>query len=128
MDKRTTDVGRKRTQTPFEKSRGRKPQWCSQLSQAFYFLRFRLRMLLTEKNKQKEIGSSIFRMFSPRRYCRYRIYLGCVLFRSSFSQPCHTSPCAPGGLLRCQLSLPGALFLRFVLFSLTRCGVASPGR
>ena len=34
-------------------------------------------------------------MFSPRRYCRYRIYLGCVLFYSSFSQPCHTSPCWP---------------------------------
>ena len=54
-------------------------------------------MQSTEKNEQKEIGSSIFRMFSPRRYCRYRIYLGCVLFRSSFSQPCHTSPCAPCG-------------------------------
>ena len=46
----------------------------------------------------------IFRMFSPRRYCRYRL------------------------VLRCPLSLPGALFLRFVLFSLRRCGVACPGR
>jgi len=34
-------------------------------------------------------------MFSPRRYCGYRIYLGCFLFYSSFSQPCHTSPCWP---------------------------------
>ena len=32
------------------------------------------------------------------------------------------------GLLRCPLSLPGALFLRLLLFSLRRCGVASPGR
>ena len=46
----------------------------------------------------------IFRMFSPRRYCRCRL------------------------VLRCPLSLPGALFLRFVLFSLRRCGVACPGR
>ena len=29
-------------------------------------------------------------------------------------------------LLRCPLSLPGALFLRFVLISLRRCGMASP--
>ena len=86
----------------------------------------------TEKSEQKEIGSSIFRMFSPRRYCRYRIYLECVLLRSSFSQPCHTSPCAlcaPPPPLRCPLSLPAeALFLRLLLFSLRRCGVASPGR
>ena len=100
----------------------------------------------TEKSEQKDIGSSIFRMFSPRRYCRYRIYLECVLFRSSFSQPCHTSPCAlcappppppplrwspppPPPPLRCPLSLPAeALFLRLLLFSLRRCGVASPGR
>ena len=58
----------------------------------FYLQRFRLQILSTEKNEQKEICSS---MFSPRRYCRYRIYLGCVLFYSSFSQPCHTSPCWP---------------------------------
>ena len=32
------------------------------------------------------------------------------------------------GILRCPLSLPGALFLRFVLFSLRRCWVAFPGR
>ena len=30
------------------------------------------------------------------------------------------------GLLRCPLSLPGALFLRFVLFWLRRCGVGFP--
>ena len=30
------------------------------------------------------------------------------------------------GLLRCPLSLPGALFLRFVLFWLGRCGVGFP--
>ena len=66
----------------------------------------------------------------PRRYCRYRIYLECVLLRSSFSQPCHTSPCALcAPRLRCPLSLPAeALFLRLLLFSLRRCGVASPGR
>ena len=62
-----------------------------------YIFCFRLQILSTEKNGQKEIGSSIFHMFSPRCYCRYRIYLGRVLFCSSFSQPCHTSPCVQCG-------------------------------
>ena len=64
-------------------------------------------------------------MFSPRRYCRYRIYLACVLFYSSFwihslSTHLHVRHV---GLLRCPLSLPGALFLSFVLFWLRRWGV-----
>ena len=67
-------------------------------------------------------------MFSPRRYCRYRIYLACVLFYSSFwihslSTHLHVRHV---GLLRCPLSLPGALFLSFVLFWLRRCGIRFP--
>ena len=67
-------------------------------------------------------------MFSPRRYCRYRIYLGCVLFYSSFwihSLSIHLHVHHVGFLL-CPLSFPGALFLSFVLFWLRRCGVGFP--
>ena len=38
MDKRTADVGRKRTLTPFEKSKGRKPQWCGHLSHIIHVM------------------------------------------------------------------------------------------
>ena len=67
-------------------------------------------------------------MFSPRHYSRYRIYLGCVLFYSSFwihslSTHLHVRHV---GLVRCLLSLPGALFLSFVFFWLRRCGVGFP--
>ena len=77
-------------------------------------------MLSTEKNEQKEIGSSIFRMFSPRRHCRY--------FTHHFHSLDTYVLVHHVGILRCPLSLTGALFLRFVLFSLRRCGVACPGR
>ena len=64
-------------------------------------------------------------MFGPRRYCRYRIYLECVLLYSSFwihSLSTHRHV----GLLRCPLSLPGALFPSFVLFWLRRYGAGFP--
>ena len=49
-----------------------------------------------------------------------------VLFYSSILQPCHISHVSHVGPLRRPLSFPGALFLRFVLFWLRRCGVGFP--
>ena len=50
-----------------------------------------------------------------------------VLFYSSFSQPYHISIYVRHlGLLRRPRTLPGALFLRFVLSWLRRCGVDFP--
>ena len=83
-----------------------------------YLKRFRLQILLTEKNEQKEIGSSIFRMFSPRRYSSRMRSILLIIFTAL--------PHLHVGLLRRLLSFPGALFLRFVLFWLRRCGVGFP--
>ena len=94
---------------------------------AFYFQSFRLQLLSTEKNEQKEIGSSMFRMFSPRRYCRYRIYLF-IYFAHHFHSLATHLLVRYVALLRCPLSLSEALFLRLLLFSLRRCWVASLGR
>ena len=57
----------------------------------------------------------------------YRIYLGYVLFYSSFSQPyLHTSPCAPCGPPTMSAVATWSTFFRFVLFWLRRCGVGFP--
>ena len=64
-------------------------------------------------------------MFSPRRYLsKLRSILLIIFTALSHLHVRHV------GLLRRPLSFPGALFLRFVLFWLRRCGVklSPPGR
>ena len=103
-------------QARIEPSNKRRIVW----QKAFYLQCFRLQILSTEKNEQKEIGSSIFRMFSPRRcLSRMRPILINIFTALPHFHESHV------GLLRSPLSFPGALFLRFVLFWLTRCGVGS---
>ena len=56
------------------------------------------------------------------------IYLGCVLFYSSFSQPCHIFMCAMWASSDVRCSFLGHIFLCLSCFGSGSAGLASPGR
>ena len=90
----------------------------------FILSAFAYRYYQLKKNELKEIGSSIFRMFSP---CRYSPTMP-FYFTHHFHSLATDLRVGHVRLSRRPLSFPGALFLGLSCFGSGAAGLAPPGR